>query len=101
MGKLRICEHVVALHCVQVTEETEALRFNTGIAAMMEFVNGANKWSNTPRGAVEPFVLLLAPYAPHLAEELWQVYSFSFAALASLPAQPLGVQSTKACNNAI
>ena len=58
----------------QVTEETEGLRFNTGIAAMMEFVNGANKWRGaTPRGAVEPFVLLLSPYAPHLAEELWQV----------------------------
>lgn len=58
---------------MQVTEETEALRFNTGIAAMMEFVNGANKWDSTPRQAVAPFLLLLAPYAPHLAEELWQV----------------------------
>lgn len=58
----------------QVTEETEGLRFNTGIAAMMEFVNGANKWKGaTPKAAVEPFVLLLSPYAPHLAEELWQV----------------------------
>lgn len=57
----------------RVTEETEDLRFNTAISAMMEFVNGANKWPTRPRAALEPFVLLLAPYAPHLAEELWQV----------------------------
>ena len=56
-----------------MTEETEALRFNTGIAAMMEFVNGVFKWDGPPpRAVLEPFVLLLAPYAPHLAEEMWQ-----------------------------
>ena len=57
----------------QVTEETEGLRFNTAIAAMMEFVNGANKWPSPAREVLEGFTLLLAPYAPHLAEELWQV----------------------------
>ena len=71
--------HSAALVCVtpglpaQVTEETEALRFNTGIAAMMEFVNGVLKWAGPPpAAALEPFLLLLAPYAPHLAEEMWQ-----------------------------
>ena len=49
------------------------MRFNTGIAAMMEFVNGAYKWDDRPKEALEQFVLLLAPYAPHLAEEMWQV----------------------------
>lgn len=40
---------------------------------MMEFVNGAFKWDGPPpRAVLEPFVLLLAPYAPHLAEEMWQ-----------------------------
>ena len=58
---------------LQVTEETEELRFNTAISAMMEFINGAYKWDQVPRQAVQPFVLLLAPYAPHIAEELWQV----------------------------
>ena len=58
---------------VQVTEETEGMRFNTAIAAMMEFINGVYKWDNRPIPALEPFVLLLAPYAPHLAEEMWQV----------------------------
>lgn len=50
------------------------MRFNTGIAAMMEFVNGAYKWEQRPKLALEQFVLLLAPYAPHLAEEMWQVH---------------------------
>lgn len=57
----------------QVTKETEEMRFNTAISALMEFVNGAFKWEAVPRSVLEPFVLLLAPYAPHLAEELWQV----------------------------
>ena len=64
---------------MQVTEETENLRFNTGISAMMEFVNAAFKWEAVPKAALEPFVLLLAPYAPHLAEELWQVSSSGMA----------------------
>ncbi|EFJ50272.1 hypothetical protein VOLCADRAFT_89222 [Volvox carteri f. nagariensis] len=56
----------------KVSIETEELRFNTAIAAMMEFVNGVTKsWNNRPRAALEPFVLLLSPYAPHLSEELW------------------------------
>jgi len=55
----------------QVTEDVESLDFNTAIAAMMEFVNAANKWDALPRGIAEPFVLLLSPFAPHLSEELW------------------------------
>jgi len=47
------------------------MRFNTAIAGMMEFMNAVYKWPNRPRAALEPFVLLLAPYAPHIAEELW------------------------------
>ena len=56
----------------KVTEDTDGLRFNTGIAAMMEFVNHVNKLEARPRAVLEPFVLLLAPYAPHAAEELWR-----------------------------
>ncbi|KAI8470252.1 MAG: hypothetical protein J3K34DRAFT_262668 [Monoraphidium minutum] len=56
----------------KVTTETEEMRFNTAIAAMMEFINGVYKWDKRPRAALAPFVLLLAPYAPHVAEELWQ-----------------------------
>lgn len=55
----------------KVTEDTEGLRFNTAIAAMMEFTNHLTKQEVRSRKVLEPFVLLLAPYAPHLAEELW------------------------------
>ena len=56
----------------KVTDDIEALRFNTAIAALMEFTNSALKWSVVPRSIVEPFVLLLSPLAPHIAEELWE-----------------------------
>ncbi|HEY5623792.1 MAG TPA: leucine--tRNA ligase, partial [Gammaproteobacteria bacterium] len=56
----------------KVTDDIEGLRFNTAIAALMEFTNAALKWSTLPRSVVEPFLLLLAPLAPHIAEELWQ-----------------------------
>jgi leucyl-tRNA synthetase len=56
----------------KVGEDIEALRFNTVISALMEFTNAANKWTSVPRSIAEKFVLLLAPLAPHIAEELWQ-----------------------------
>lgn len=55
----------------KVSEDIDGLRFNTAIAAMMEFVNGASKWKTFPRSVAESFTLLLSPFAPHLAEELW------------------------------
>lgn len=55
----------------KVGEDIEAMRYNTAIAAMMEFVNAAMQWENRPRKVMEPFALVLSPYAPHLAEELW------------------------------
>ncbi|KAJ4842761.1 hypothetical protein Tsubulata_013382 [Turnera subulata] len=66
-------EQLRALHrCIaKVTEEIEGTRFNTGISAMMEFINAAYKWDKLPRSIIEPFVLLLSPYAPHMSEELW------------------------------
>ncbi len=54
-----------------VTTMTEDLRFNTAISQMMVFVNEMTNLDVRPRAVLEPFVLLLAPYAPHLAEELW------------------------------
>ena len=56
----------------KVTGDIETMSFNTAIAAMMAFVNDANKWADVPRAVAEPFVLLLSPFAPHLAEEVWQ-----------------------------
>ncbi len=57
----------------KVTEDLDGMRFNTAIAAMMEFVNFVTRLEVRPRRVLEPFVLLLAPFAPHLAEELWHV----------------------------
>ena len=58
----------------KVTEDTEGLRFNTAISTMMEFSNHlTSKVEVRPKKAMETFVLLLAPYAPHIAEELWHV----------------------------
>ncbi|MCP9473944.1 MAG: leucine--tRNA ligase, partial [Nitrospira sp.] len=56
----------------KVTEDIEALRFNTAISQMMIFTNEMTKAEQRPRALLEPFVLLLAPFAPHLAEELWE-----------------------------
>jgi leucyl-tRNA synthetase len=56
-----------------VTEDTEAMSFNTAIARMMEFTNFFTRLETRPRQAMETIVVLLSPYAPHIAEELWQL----------------------------
>jgi leucyl-tRNA synthetase len=55
-----------------VTENLEEMKFNTAIARLMEFVNEGTKAGGLHRDSAEAFLLLLAPFAPHLAEELWQ-----------------------------
>jgi leucyl-tRNA synthetase len=65
----------------KVTSDTETLNYNTAISAMMEYVNElrtaqhATLKDSLPvaRSAAEPLVIMLAPYAPHLAEELWEL----------------------------
>ncbi len=49
------------------------MRFNTAISKLMEFTNAFTSADVRPKAAMETFVLLLAPMAPHLAEELWQI----------------------------
>jgi leucyl-tRNA synthetase len=57
----------------KVSKDIPALSFNTAIARMMEFVNVFTPLERKPRAVLEPFVIALAPFAPHLAEELWEV----------------------------
>jgi len=62
----------------KVTDDLEALKFNTAVAALMEYVRKLSRWESKPlassslwREAIESLVLMLAPIAPALAEELW------------------------------
>jgi leucyl-tRNA synthetase len=55
----------------KVGEDIEALRFNTAISQMMIFINHFTGTPHKPKACLKPFVQLLAPFAPHLAEELW------------------------------
>jgi len=55
-----------------VTLDIRNMAFNTAISKMMEFVNFFLKQKSRPKDAMEKFVLLLSPFAPHIAEELWQ-----------------------------
>ncbi len=68
-------EHQRILHQTikKVTEDIEHLRFNTAISQMMVFTNEMTKLDQRPRALIEPFLLLLSPFAPHLAEELWAI----------------------------
>jgi leucyl-tRNA synthetase len=56
----------------KVGDDIDGLRFNTAISQMMIFLNETMKLEIRPRNQLENFVLLLAPFAPHLAEELWE-----------------------------
>ena len=66
-------EVVTKLHQTirKVTADTGSLDYNTAIAAMMEYINLVRERDAGSREALRPLVLLLSPYAPHLAEELW------------------------------
>jgi leucyl-tRNA synthetase len=56
----------------KVGEDIENLRFNTAIAQLMIFVNEAYKSETLPRSLMERFLLLVSPFAPHVAEEIWE-----------------------------
>ena len=64
----------------------EQLKFNTAIAVLIDLNSEMMKWPVIPRGVAETFLLMLAPFAPHVAEELWRVLghaeSLSHASLA-------------------
>jgi leucyl-tRNA synthetase len=58
----------------KVGADTEGLNYNTAIAAMMEYVNQLREEGGATREGLEPLVIMLAPYAPHFAEELWALF---------------------------
>lgn len=68
-----------------VTEQLEELKFNTAIAQLMVFVNAANKEDKLFVGYAKGFVQLLAPFAPHLSEELWQTLTQSGESISYVP----------------
>jgi len=67
--QLRVLHRTIA----KVTEDIEALRMNTAIAALMELTNAMYKWDRVPHEAAEKLALLLSPFAPHISEELWSL----------------------------
>ncbi|MEZ5596420.1 MAG: leucine--tRNA ligase [Pseudomonadales bacterium] len=70
----------------RVREGVESLRFNTAISDMMVFINEATKADKVPLAWFDAFVRILAPFAPHIAEELWRMLGHSTSvAHAALP----------------
>ncbi len=55
-----------------VREDYEGLRFNTAIAKLIELNNAVTKLAEPPRSVMEPLVQMVAPVAPHIADELWE-----------------------------
>jgi leucyl-tRNA synthetase len=69
--------------CIKkVTEDLDGMRFNTAISAMMVFINEAMTWQTKPLSVMKTFLQLLAPFAPHLAEELWARLHATFGQIA-------------------
>ncbi len=64
-------ERMLHLTIKKVTEDIEEVRFNTAVSALMIFVNEFLNLETKPRQAMETFALLLSPFAPHFAEEVW------------------------------
>jgi leucyl-tRNA synthetase len=65
--------------CIKkVTEDLDGMRFNTAISALMVFVNEAITWEAKPVSFMREFLILLQPFAPHLAEELWAKLDAAF-----------------------
>ncbi len=60
----------------KVGDDYEAMKFNTAIAAMMSLVNAFNAEGGCTKDELKTLILLLAPVAPHICEEMWQIMGF-------------------------
>jgi len=67
-------DYWINLTIKSVTENIERIRFNKAISDMMIFINEAYKMKKIGKKAAKDFILLLSPFAPHLAEELWSLF---------------------------
>ncbi len=63
----------------KVTDDYDRMKFNTGIAALMSFINDVMKVEKINKAEFKTFITLLNPVAPHITEELWQVAGFEGA----------------------
>ena len=79
----------------KVSADIESLDFNTAISALMEFCNHLGALKRRPAAALRDFLLLLAPFAPHIAEELWERLRGGFPAL--VPAGMICAQRWPEC----
>ncbi|MBT5249953.1 MAG: leucine--tRNA ligase [Bacteroidetes Order II. Incertae sedis bacterium] len=66
--QMRLLHKMIA----RMTSDMERMSFNTAIAALIEFLSGIVSLDTIPRSLAEPFILMLAPLAPHISEEIWQ-----------------------------
>jgi leucyl-tRNA synthetase len=82
---------------IKIQDDIEALSFNTSVAQFMKFCNEAQRLKTASRAALEPFLILLSPFAPHFCEELWEMLghkeSISAAAWPIYDAQFVAVSS--------
>ncbi len=82
---------------IKIQDDIEALSFNTSVAQFMKFCNEAQRLKTVSRAALEPFLILLSPFAPHFCEELWEMLghkaSISAAAWPIYDAQRVAVSS--------
>jgi leucyl-tRNA synthetase len=62
-----------------INEDIERFQFNTCIARIMEYVNSLSKLDKIPRYYIEKLLLVLAPFAPHISEELWNKIGNEFS----------------------
>ncbi|MFN8394366.1 MAG: leucine--tRNA ligase [Bacteroidia bacterium] len=73
--ELRILHQTIS----KVQDDIQALSFNTSVAQFMKFANEAQRLKTTSRAILEPFLVVLSPFAPHFCEELWEMLGHTYS----------------------
>jgi leucyl-tRNA synthetase len=71
-GRRKVIDTLLHRTIAKVTDDIEGFRFNTAVSTLMELANTLGKESSITRPQYETFLILLSPFAPHIAEELWE-----------------------------